>query len=75
MTNKELFNHILAERACIRSRETCSKDCADCRLFTDLSNRDDAFSQVLEILKAREPELYFVDQINQLNQLMEDNVN
>lgn len=73
MTNKELFNHIVLERECIKNRENCSKDCKNCRLCSNALDRHEALSAILDILRARDPELYFVNILQQLKGLVNDN--
>ena len=71
-TNKELYRHILLEKECVRSRSGCNKDCSHCVCGSDLLDRDAALGKILEILKARDPELYFVNDLEILKEYLEN---
>ena len=71
MTNRQIFNHIILERECIKNRVSCDGECKMCKFGSNLLERYDALSDVLEILKSRDPQLYFASTLEQLKGALE----
>ena len=67
-SGKELYRFLLKEQQCAVRKGKCRQHCNDCTLYSP-----DAFSmytQVLNDIKARVPELLFVDDIEELENLI-----
>jgi len=67
-TNKELFTFLVAEKQCALQKLECNRHCADCPYFTEAAQT--MYSQLIEMIKARDPELYFVDELEQIKSIM-----
>jgi len=64
-----LYKLLLAEKQCVRNRVDCDKQCKSCKFAVSLLELDQALNEVIEIVKARNPELYFVSTLEELNLL------
>ena len=67
-TNKELFTFLVTEKQCALQKLECNRHCADCPYFTEAAQA--MYGQLIEIIKARDPELYFVDELEQIKSIM-----
>lgn len=63
MTDREAYNIILQESACLQQRETCSKQCSSCDLKMNTKYVQQGLNYVLNVLKARSPELYLLSDL------------
>lgn len=64
MTDRKAYQLLLLEIECVKNRPTCGGQCRTCPFFKDkVLELHDALRYVVEILKARCPELYFDQKI------------
>ena len=75
MTNKKAYKQLLIEQQCVRNRMVCEHNCRNCLYHCDILQLDKAINFVLDVLKARDPELYFIDSLEQLEILLENDKN
>ena len=66
MDTKTAFKYMLLQQACLKRRGVCKKDCIHCEFYCPPERANEAFEHILEILKSREPELYFASNLNEL---------
>ena len=64
MTDGEALRHVLAEAECLRNRLCCNKNCTGCKYWFDPVKRYEAFKYVEDVLKSRNPELYFLSELD-----------
>lgn len=67
----DLFVAMLKEKECIKLRNACSKDCADCK-YAPSANSLSAIDFAIEELKAKNPELYWHNELTILKELVKD---
>lgn len=73
MTDKKALGLILLEAECIKNRASCTKVCRECPFYKDKAlDLFEAIKYISEILKARNPELYFTDNIQHLKEVLEN---
>lgn len=70
MTDRKAYSAILAELECIKHRTACDKDCTSCPFSYDLKVIEESFKYVKEVLKARDPQLYFSSDIELLKEII-----
>ena len=69
MTDKRALSLILLEAECVKNRAYCDKNCRECPMYKDKAlELFEAIKYISDILKARSPELYFVDNIQHLKE-------
>ncbi len=68
MTNKQAYTNILKEIECVKHREHCSKQCSHCGFKIDLKEMLQSLGFVKEILRSRDPELFFADTLTTLEE-------
>lgn len=68
MTIKEIYGHVALERECAfrRGTRSCDFKCATCEYSSELLSRCDALREVMNMLQAKDPELYLASQITKL---------
>lgn len=72
MTDKEAYSILLRESECLKNREQCSRQCSSCSWGGDSHKVLEGIQYVQEILKARCPELYFAQTLQQLEEMIEN---
>ena len=74
MNTREIYKQVLIERECLRNRKICDKNCSGCDYGSNLLDRDTALKGVLDILKARDPELHFTTELEMLREVIQDEI-
>lgn len=69
-TSKDLFTFLLKEKQCALQKTECNRTCKDCPCFTDESEARGLYDQLINIIRARDPELYFVDELEHIKDLV-----
>ena len=69
-TNKELYQFLLKESTCSLCKADCEKSCRDCKCYTEKQKAHSMYDQLIKIIKSRSPELYFVDDLTELENLI-----
>lgn len=72
MTDKKAYSILLRESECLKSREHCSRQCSSCSWGRDIHEILEGLKYTQSILKARCPELYFADNLQQLEEIIGD---
>lgn len=72
MTDKIAHSILTKERNCVVSKMICNKQCTECQFYSNSLELSIALGHVLDILKARCPELYFSNQLVDLNTEVND---
>ena len=72
MNDRKAYQHLLKERQCVRNRISCEKNCSGCPFSDDITELGKALDHVIELLKSRCPELYFVNELESLKALLDD---
>ena len=72
ITNKSAFKYLTVENQCVRNRRVCNKQCSSCPYYVDPAKMDSVFKFVLDILRARDPELNFLNELQKLEILTEN---
>lgn len=67
-SNKDLFLFLVKEQKCSDRRKVCGKDCVNCSLYT--SNSHVIYEELLEMLRTKDPTLYFSSEIVELEKLL-----
>lgn len=70
MNNTEAYKLLLLEKECVSSRATCNKDCYSCPIGMNSNSITESLQYVLEILKARDPQLYFKDELEMVKEMI-----
>lgn len=70
MNNIEAYKLLLLEKECVSSRATCDKNCCSCPIGMNLHDITESLQYVLEILKARDPQLYFKDELEMIKEMI-----
>lgn len=70
MTDLAAYRFILLERECVKNRATCNKDCSSCSYSTDSKDLEKALTKCVEVLKARNPQLYLATELEQLTEVI-----
>lgn len=68
MTDTQAYSILLREIECLKNREHCSRQCSSCSFGMNKHEVYEGFGYILEILKARCPELYFADSLIKLEE-------
>lgn len=63
MTASSLYNILLKEQVCVQHRDRCDKNCKKCTLSIDTNTLNNALNEVIDIVRAKNPELYFSEQL------------
>ena len=66
MTETETYRVMLLHRKCLLNQVRCSKQCTQCDCYVSEETVVNAIDKVNEILKVRNPELYFASQVDTL---------
>lgn len=76
---KKLYHFLLKENTCHSVRTKCiqlnqvrcnTEGCSSCPCYTDPAEAKKLINQLIETVKSRDPELYFVDELSELNNLL-----
>ena len=70
MNTKIAYKYMLLQQACLKRRSVCNKDCIHCEFYCPPVRANEAFDYTLEILKSKEPELYFISNLQYLSNLL-----
>lgn len=70
MNNTKAYKLLLLEKECVSSRATCDKDCCSCPIGMNSKDITESLRYVLEILKARDPQLYFKDELEIIKEMI-----
>lgn len=72
-TNRDLYRFILKESECARRRNRdCKKECKQCELYSSLTDSFRYYTDLMGILKARDPELYLVNDLELIEQILKE---
>lgn len=72
MTDSKAYRELLLLIECLKRRESCNRNCLECPFGSRIMDTTLALGYVIGILKARSPELYFLDDLNQLKEILEN---
>ena len=72
MTDKKAYSLMMIAQQCNRNRRVCEKKCLACPYSVDILELDKAYNHVLDILKARNPELYLMTELEELDLFKEN---
>lgn len=75
MTDSKAFKSILLIQHCYNSREVCNQDCHNCKYYLDLNTTNSVFNYLKDILKSRDPALYFASELQVLQELLATEIN
>ena len=75
LASTELYRFILKEKACSEKKMTCSRGCKECPLYCDQPFLETAYNQVLNLIKSKDPMLYFCNEIEELRKILEGDIN
>lgn len=70
MSNKELYRFLMKESRCSRQKRCCKRECVNCPLFTNEEMSFRYYTELENILKARDPELHFIDVMEELRKIL-----
>lgn len=70
MTLGQCYKLVLIEKECVKHRVACNHDCQSCPYFADIDQLEDALDQSLNLIKAKEPSLYFLDNLQILKEVL-----
>lgn len=70
-SNRDLFRFLVKEKNCSLQKRDCDKNCSVCPFFTEEYLSTNYFHVLLEILRSRDPELYLVDELQELESALE----
>lgn len=70
MTDKQAYNILLREIECQKRKEHCSRQCSSCSFGVNTMETLEGMGYIKSILKARCPELYFVDEIEIVKEIL-----
>lgn len=59
----ELYKFVLSEQRCAQLRHQCTSSCKNCNLYKSPALVQRYYNQLLDMLKARQPDLMFLDQL------------
>ena len=71
MSNRELYRFLIKESRCSRQKRYCERKCSNCPLFTPEETSFSYYTELENRIKARDPELYFVNEIEELKKMLE----
>lgn len=74
MNDKKAYSILLREIECLKNREHCSRQCSSCSWGNKVFETFEGLKYLQEILKARCPELYFAENLTQLEETLDVNV-
>lgn len=70
--NRQLYRAMLLEKECCRCRSTNpTPDCSNCKIGINQVHQIKMIDEVLDILKARDPALYFLSDLKELQEMIE----
>lgn len=70
MSNKDLYGFLIKELHCNKQKKDCVRNCEDCPLYTEVSVSDMCHGALIEILKSRDPELYFSNELDEIRSIL-----
>jgi len=70
MNDKRAYVIIANELECLKRREHCQRQCSSCSFGQHLDETFDGLRYVSNVLKARCPELYFAQDLQQLEEIL-----
>ena len=71
MNDKKAYQVLLKEVECLKNREHCQRQCSSCPFGGDCMEKLKGYTYIEAILKARCPELYFAQTLQQLQEMLE----
>ena len=72
MTDKQAYSILLREIECRKNRDHCSRQCSSCSSRNTMLESLESFGYIQSILKARCPELYFADTLQEASTKIEE---
>lgn len=67
---KDVYRAVLSEWYCATHRRDCSKDCSRCNAYVSPEEADSAYVYIVSLLKARDPALYLLDDLTELQNIL-----
>lgn len=71
LSYSQIYRILLAEAECAKKRSFCNKDCSKCDLYIKSTKLQSAYRQLIEIIKAKDPMLYFCSDVEELKALLD----
>lgn len=75
MTTKRAYQLLIVTEQCLKQRATCNHDCEGCPYFCSQKELQESLCFLKDILKARDPTLYFGDELTQLKEVLSNYAN
>lgn len=66
MEIKDVYRFLLKESTCSLQKKKCEHRCTACPLFSNEKDSANYYHFIIDFLKARNPELYFVNEVEEL---------
>lgn len=67
-----IYKLLLLEAECVKIRATCNHNCSSCSYSADPLKLQQALYKSIELVKAKDPTLYFIDNITELKEAIQD---
>lgn len=72
MTSRQAYQFLLVAEKCLKQRATCGHNCKSCPYFCSQEELFKSLYYVKDVLKARDPMLYFQNEITQLQEVLSE---
>lgn len=73
LSDPEVYKRLLQMKACNYSNSKCDKQCENCSMHVNREETCMVLYRAIELVKARCPELYLVDDLQIMKQILAEN--